>query len=143
MDEAVARYKRHWEKLREDKDAWEAKKKVLYGRLNEALSKAEVALVKAEAKAATGVERVAKAEGLGHQRGNEEVMGFLREVLNTLAPDFEEDNYFEAYIHYVEECQRDEAEGRDPEVVEFIPPSGKGDEDEGNHTSRWRGWGPR
>jgi len=58
-------------------------------------------------------------------------MGFLRKVLTTLTPDFQEDNYFLAYIHYIEERQRAEAEGRDPEEVECIPPSGEGDEDEG------------
>ena len=50
-------------------------------------------------------------------------MEFLRRVLMTLAPDFQEHNYFEAYIRYVEEHQRAEAEGRYPEEVVFIPPS--------------------
>ena len=36
-----------------------------------------------------------------------------------MAPDFQEDNYFEAYIRYVEEHQRAKAKGQDPEVVEF------------------------
>jgi len=56
---------------------------------------------------------------------------FLLKILTTLVPDFQEDSYFEAYIHYVEECQRADAEGRDPEEVEFIPHSGEGDEDKG------------
>jgi len=45
----------------------------------------------------------------------------------TLAQDFQEDDYFEAYLNYVNKCQQAEAEGRDPEDVEFIPPSGEGD----------------
>ena len=57
------------------------------------LSKAKAALAKAEAEAAVGVERATKAEELGHQRGCEEVMNFLRKVLMTLTPDFQEDNY--------------------------------------------------
>ncbi|KAJ8425077.1 hypothetical protein Cgig2_028794 [Carnegiea gigantea] len=60
---------------------------------------------------ATASGRAAKVEELGHQRGREEVMGFLRKVLASLAPDFKKDNYFEAYIHYVEERQRAEAKG--------------------------------
>jgi len=58
-------------------------------------------------------------------------MEFLRKVLVTLAPDFQEDNYFEAYIRYVKERRWAEAEGQDPEKVEYIPPSSEGDEDEG------------
>ena len=55
----------------------------------------------------------------------------MYKVLTTLVPDFQEDSYFEACIHHVEERQWAEAEGRDPKEVEFIPPSGEGDEDEG------------
>ena len=45
----------------------------------------------------------------------------------TSTPDFREDSYFEAYIHYVEERYRPEAEYPNPKEVDFIPPSGKGD----------------
>ena len=45
----------------------------------------------------------------------------------TLAPDFQEDDYSETYLHYVDERQQADAEGRDPEEVEFIPSSGDGD----------------
>ena len=45
----------------------------------------------------------------------------------TLAQEFQEDAYSEAYLHYVDTRQQAEAEGRDLEEVEFIPPSGKGD----------------
>jgi len=44
-----------------------------------------------------------------------------------LAPNFQEDNYFEAYLHYVDERQRAEDEGRYLQEVEFIPPSGEGE----------------
>jgi len=45
----------------------------------------------------------------------------------TLAQEFQEDSYFEAYLHYVDKRQRAEDEGRDLEEVEYIPPSGEGD----------------
>ena len=45
----------------------------------------------------------------------------------TLAQEFQEDSYFKAYLHYVDERQRAEDKGRDPEEVEFIPPFGEGD----------------
>ena len=45
----------------------------------------------------------------------------------TLAQEFQEDSYFKAYLHYVDEYQWAEDEGRDPEEVEFISPSGEGD----------------
>ncbi|KAJ8431148.1 hypothetical protein Cgig2_026745 [Carnegiea gigantea] len=41
--------------------------------------------------------------------------------------EFQEDSYFEAYLHYVDERQWAEDKGRDPEEVEFIPPSGEGE----------------
>jgi len=46
----------------------------------------------------------------------------------TLAQEFQEDSYFEAYLHYVDERQRAVDEGRDPEEVEFIPPSVEGED---------------
>ena len=45
----------------------------------------------------------------------------------TLAQEFQEDSYFEAYLRYVDERQWAEDEGRDPEEVEFIPPPDKGE----------------
>jgi len=44
-----------------------------------------------------------------------------------LAQEFQEDAYFEAYLHHVDERQQAEAEGQDPKEVEFILPSGEGD----------------
>jgi len=49
----------------------------------------------------------------------------------TLASDFQEDNYCEAYLPYVQERQWAGVEGSDPEEVEFIPPSSERDEDDG------------
>jgi len=46
---------------------------------------------------------VAKAEELGHQQGREEVKDFFHKVLMTLAPDFQEDKYYDAYLHYVKD----------------------------------------
>ena len=85
MEEATARYKRHWEKLREEKDTREVEKKDLQSRLNETLSYVEAAFAKAEAEATAGVEKTTKAKELGHQRGREAGMEFPRKVLVTLA----------------------------------------------------------
>ena len=82
-----------------------------------------------------GVEKTAKAEELGYWRDYEESVEFLCKDLITLAPDFREDNHFEAYIHYMEERQRAEAEGWDPEEVEFISPSSEGDDLEDGGTT--------
>jgi len=90
---------------------------------------------KAEAEVAAGVEKAAKAEEQGYRRGCEESVEVLRKVLMTLAPDFQEDSYFEAYIHYAEERQRAEAEGRDTRKTEFIPPSSEGDDPEAEGTT--------
>ncbi|KAJ8435828.1 hypothetical protein Cgig2_017123 [Carnegiea gigantea] len=49
------------------------------------------------------------------------------EVLVTLAQEFQEDAYIEAYLHYIDERRQADAEGQDLEEVKFIPPSGKGD----------------
>ena len=87
-EEAVASYNRHWEKLREEKDTWEAKKKDMHNRLSEALLKDEATLAKAEAKAAVGAEKTSKAKELGYRWGRKESIEFLRKVLVTLAPDF-------------------------------------------------------
>ena len=53
----------------------------------------------------------------------------------TLAQAFHEDSYFEAYLHYVDERQQAEAKGRDPEEVEFISLSDKGDGPEDEATN--------
>ena len=50
-------------------------------------------------------------------------MAYLRKVLLTLAGEFDDDRYFEAYLKYVDERERAVAEGRDPDEVEFVAPS--------------------
>ena len=55
----VACYQWHWEKLNEEKDAWEAEKKDLQCQLEEAL-------FKAEAEATARAERAAKAREQGY-----------------------------------------------------------------------------
>ncbi|KAJ8426857.1 hypothetical protein Cgig2_006532 [Carnegiea gigantea] len=60
----------------------------------------EKALAKAEADVTTGVKRVAQAKEQGYQQGHTETLGYLRKAKD---------------------------EGRDPEEVEFIPPSGEGE----------------
>ena len=86
--------------------------------LEEALSKA---------KAIVGVERVVQAREQGYQQGRVDTLEYLRKVLVTLAQEFQEDSYFEAYLHYVDERQQAEAEGQNPEEVEIVPPSSEGD----------------
>jgi len=120
-EEAAARCKCRWEKLREEKYTWDVEKKDLQGWLNEALSNAKAVLVKAEAEGAVGVKKAANAEELGYWRGHPKSIEFLHKVLMTLVPDFREDSYFEAYIHYMKECQQAEAEGQDPEEVDRTP----------------------
>ena len=42
----------------------------------------------------------------------------------TLAPDaFRLEGYFEAYVKYVEDRRRAQAEGRNPELGDFNPPA--------------------
>ncbi|KAJ8424397.1 hypothetical protein Cgig2_006319 [Carnegiea gigantea] len=72
----------------------------LEGLLEEALSKAEA---EAEAEATAGTERAVKAKEQGYQQSRADVMGYLCRVLVTLAQDFQQDDYFEAYLHYVDE----------------------------------------
>ncbi|KAJ8429329.1 hypothetical protein Cgig2_026559 [Carnegiea gigantea] len=48
-------------------------------------------------------------------------------VVLTFASEFQDDCYFEAYLHFVDERERATAEGRDPEEVKFIPPSSEGE----------------
>ncbi|KAJ8426754.1 hypothetical protein Cgig2_029423 [Carnegiea gigantea] len=100
--------------LRADLDAREAEKKGLPRQLEEALVKAEA--------------EVAQAKEHGYQQGHVDTLGYLRKVLMTLAQEFKEDSHFEAYLHYVDERQQAADEGRDPEKVEFIPPSAEGED---------------
>ena len=113
-------YQLHWEKLKEEQDALKAEKKVLQCQLVEALSKAKT-------EATVRVERTAQAREQGCQPGCADTLEYLHEVLVMLAQEFLVDNYFKVNLHYVDVRQRVEAEGRDPEEVEFISPSDEGD----------------
>jgi len=70
---------------------------------------------------------VAQAKEQGYQQGRADTLGYLRKVLVTLAQEFQEDSYFESYLHYIDERQQAEDEGQDPKEVEFIPSSGEGE----------------
>ncbi|KAJ8427748.1 hypothetical protein Cgig2_008552 [Carnegiea gigantea] len=71
------------------------------------------ALAKAKAEATAGAEMVAQAKEQGYQQGRAHTLGIAisRPTSTT----------------YVDERQRAEDEGRGPEEVEFIPPSGEGE----------------
>lgn len=75
--------------LRADLDAREATKRGLQLQLEETLVK-------------TGA-YATQAKEQGYQQSQTDIVGNLRKVLVTLASDFQEDNYFEAYLHYVDE----------------------------------------
>jgi len=81
----------------------------------------------AEANAAATAKKVAQVKEQGYQSGHADTLGYLCKVLVTLAHEFQENSYFEAYLHYVDERQWAEDEGRDPEEVELIPSSGEGE----------------
>ena len=55
----MAKYKRHWEKLKKEKEAWEAKKEELWHQLEEASMKIKVETV-------AGNEKATKAEQQGY-----------------------------------------------------------------------------
>jgi len=120
LEGLATRYQRRWGKLKADQDAREAEKKDLQRQLEEVLAK-----VKAENTA--GAESVAQAKEYGYQQSRVNTLGYLCKVLVTLAREFQEDSYFEAYLHYVDEHQRAKDNGRDPKEVEFIHPLGKGE----------------
>jgi len=106
--------------LKADQDAREAEKKDLQHRLEKALAKAKV-------EATSGAERAAQAKEQGYQQGPAKTLGYLHKVLVTLAQEFQEDSYFEVYLHCIDESQWAENERRDLEEVEFITPPGEGE----------------
>jgi len=113
LEEATAKYKSHFEKLKKEKQAREAEKKDLQHQLE-------------------------NVNDQGYWWGCEESIEFLRGLLVTLAPGtFRVEGYFEAYVKYVDELRQVEAERRDPESVEFYP-SGISEDGPGNedYTSR-------
>jgi len=88
-------------------------------------------LEEARSKAESEAERSTKAEDKGYCRGFDKSVKFFQELLVTLAPDaFCIEGYFEAYV---KDRRRAQAEGQDPEFVEFTLPAtnedGLGDEE--------------
>lgn len=76
----------------------------------------------------------AQAKERGYQQGHTDTLAYLCKVLLTLAGEFSDDRYFEAYLKFVDERERAVVEGRDSEEVEFIPPSeGEAAADEATH----------
>ena len=76
-----------------------------------------------------------QAKEQGYQQGRSDTLVYLCKVLLTLAGEFSDDRYFEAYLHFVDERERAAGEGRDPEEVEFIPPSSEGEAAEDETTN--------
>ena len=71
-------------------------------------------------KAAT---EVVQAKEQGYQQGCSDTLVYLRKVILTLTCEFDDDRYFETYLHFVDKRERAAAECCDPEEVEFTPPS--------------------
>jgi len=67
---------------------------------------------------------VAQAKEQGYQQGRIDTLGYLHKVLVTLAHAFQEDGYFEAYLHYVDKHQQAADKIRDPDgwSLSLIPP---------------------
>ena len=67
-----------------------------------------------------------QAKEEGYQQGRSGTLGYLHKVVLTLASEFQDDRYFKAYLHFMDECQQVAAEAHDAEEVDFIPPSTEG-----------------
>ncbi|KAJ8448734.1 LOW QUALITY PROTEIN: hypothetical protein Cgig2_011355 [Carnegiea gigantea] len=113
-------YQRRREKLQADLDARETKKKGLQHQLEKAAPDA------------------VQVKEQGYQQGRFNTLGYLRKVVLTLADEFQDDNYFETYLHYVDERERATAKGRDPEEVEFIPLSTEHEIARDEATNPWK-----
>ena len=69
-------------------------------------------------------EKVGKVEYRGYRQGHEDRAEFFHELLvNLAAHAFSQEGYFEAYVKYVEDHHQVQAEGRDPELVDFNSPA--------------------
>ncbi|KAJ8449495.1 hypothetical protein Cgig2_002292 [Carnegiea gigantea] len=93
-------YQRCCERLQADLEAYEADKKGLQRQLEKAVADAQ---------------------------GRSDTLGYLYKVVLTLASEFQDDHYFEAYLHFVDERERAAAKGRDLDEVDFIPPLTEGE----------------
>ena len=113
MEDSAAKYKRHWEKLEKDEEAWEAKKKELHRQLEDAQIKVAIERIVSQ-------ESVAKAENQGYQHSQDERKEFFQEFLETLAcDDFHHEGYFKAYVKYIEDYRLASESGEDPDQVKF------------------------
>jgi len=56
-------------------------------------------------------------------------MEFFWEFMVTLAPnDFQEEGYFEGYLQYIEDRCQVRVEGKNSDMVDFVPPLLDGDD---------------
>ena len=109
LEGLVSRSQRYCERLQADLEACKIEKKGLQRQLEKAATDA------------------VQTKEQSYLQGRSNTLGYLRKVVLTLASEFEDDQYFEAYLHFVDEREGTAAEGRDPEEVELIPPSTKGE----------------
>ena len=116
LEGTVNRYQRRCERLQSELASCEATQKEMQQKLEQAAAD------------------TAKAQERGYQQGHSDTLTYLRKVLLTLAGEFHDDRYFEAYLKYVDDRERAIAEGRDPDEVEFVAPSeGEATADEPTH----------
>lgn len=119
LESALSRHKIRVDQLKKERDEFSLKLEESEERV-EQLRKEKEELTSQVAKAE---EKAAKAEERGERRGRRrataEARDFLRKALLLLAADFSEDEYFEAYVKYVEERERVIAVGGNPDAIEF------------------------
>ncbi|KAJ8420069.1 hypothetical protein Cgig2_029003 [Carnegiea gigantea] len=93
LEGLISCYQRRCERLQEDLEARETEKKALQRQLEKA--------------AADSIQ----AKEQGYQQGRFDTLKYLRKVVPTLAGEFEDDWYFEAYLRFVDEQEWAAAEG--------------------------------
>ncbi|KAJ8433872.1 hypothetical protein Cgig2_021255 [Carnegiea gigantea] len=111
LEGLATQYQWRWEKLKADQDAREAEKKDLERQLEEALAKAKGGL----------------SQGARLSARPCRYLRVFAQSPGDTAQKFQEDSYFEAYLHYIDERQWSEDKGRNLEEVEYIPPPGEGE----------------
>jgi len=127
LKESTTKYKRRWEKLKKEKEAWGAEKGNLRHQSEEAHSKVE-------AEVAGGAERAVNVEHEDYKHRHKDRAEFFRKFLITLAPDsLRQEGYFKVYVKYIKDRRQARAEGRNPKLVDFLPPvlneNGQGDKE--------------
>ena len=82
----------------------------------------EEAHSKVEAEPAAEANRAAKAEQQCYGHGHKGRTKIFREFMETLAPNnFQQEGYFEAYVRYIEDSRQAYVEGKNSNMVDFIP----------------------